>query len=115
MFRLIGLFALVPATMFLTVSFFVLFAVSKAEKDGLKKLGKTVAVLLWICAGLVLTAGVATMIKGHCPLMPRMAGCHKMGPMAGGEGFDKKCCDMKCDDMPCTPEEKAKMMKGSKK
>ncbi|MFA5275615.1 MAG: hypothetical protein WC417_01820 [Candidatus Omnitrophota bacterium] len=45
--------ALVPVTIFLTASFFVLFAARKADTQGLKSFGYLVTGLLWLCAALV--------------------------------------------------------------
>jgi hypothetical protein len=67
MCRFIGLLAVIPATMFLMVSFFVLFAVSKVDTLGLKKFGKVISVLLWICSALVLSAGISSIfLCGKC-------------------------------------------------
>ncbi|MGD0337039.1 MAG: hypothetical protein ABSB18_08105 [Candidatus Omnitrophota bacterium] len=45
---------IVSVTMFLTASFFVLFAARKTDAQGLKTFGYIVAVLLWISAALSL-------------------------------------------------------------
>jgi uncharacterized membrane protein YsdA (DUF1294 family) len=84
-----GLFALIPVTMLLTVSFFVLFAVQKTEHKGIKGLGRFAAVMLWICAFLFFSAGAVTLVKGS------MAGGmhHKM--MTGN------CCMEKGMAGPC--------------
>jgi len=86
--RLIGLFALIPATVLLTISFFVLFSLRKLEKEGLKAFGYVVAAFLWISALLVFSAGIYTLSTGRCPIMK---GCmtqdmmkHKMGMMGKG-------------------------------
>ena len=68
--RLVGLFAIIPTTMLLIVSFFVLFAVRKLEEGALKTFGCVLAVLLWISASLVLSAGLYTIATGQHPLMP---------------------------------------------
>lgn len=69
MIRLTGIFTLIPATVLLTISFFVLLALTQVESPGLKKLGKLVAVLLWVSAGLVLLAGIYILATGHHPLI----------------------------------------------
>lgn len=76
--RLVGLMAVIPITMLLTVSFFVLFTVSKTENKGLKKFGWTAAVLLWISAFMFFCGGMITTIKG--PAMMGMAQ-HRMNMM----------------------------------
>jgi hypothetical protein len=73
MFRLIGLFAIIPATVLLTISFFVLFALRKIEVQGLKAFGYVVAALLWIGVLLVLSLGLYTISKGRCPMVCPMA------------------------------------------
>ncbi len=65
MFRVFGLLALVPTTILLTISFFVLFAQKKLESNGLKTFGLIVAVLLWIAAGLVFSTGLLTLATGR--------------------------------------------------
>lgn len=53
----LGFFALIPATLLVTISFFVLFATKKMETAGLKTFGIIVAVLLWISAAMVFVTG----------------------------------------------------------
>ncbi|MFA5145720.1 MAG: hypothetical protein WC723_06985 [Candidatus Omnitrophota bacterium] len=72
--NIMGLFAIVPATLFLTISFFVLFAVRKLESPPLKAFGYVLAVLLWISSALVLGTGVYAMSSGRCPMMDMMQG-----------------------------------------
>ena len=66
MLRFVGIFALFPITMTLTISFFVLFTREKAAGSGLKSFATVVAVLLWLCALLALIAGIRIM-SGHVP------------------------------------------------
>ncbi|MFA5779404.1 MAG: hypothetical protein WC947_04650 [Elusimicrobiota bacterium] len=66
--RIMGLFSIIPVTVFLTVSFFVLFAVQKTEKQGLKQFGRVIAVLLWISAAAVLSMGIFVLSTGCHPL-----------------------------------------------
>ena len=70
--RLMGLFAIVPTTLILTVSFFVLFVVRKAESGALKVFGYVVAALLWASAILILSSGVYTLATGKCPMQKMM-------------------------------------------
>ncbi len=84
-FRFIGLFAIIPATVLLTVSFFVLFTLRKAETQGLKAFGYVVAVLLWLAAFLFFSVGVYTVSSGNRLIMPMMQ--QMMGyPMHGMMG-----------------------------
>lgn len=75
--RLTGLFAIVPTTLVLTVSFFVLFALRKIESNILKSFGYVIAALLWVSALLVFSSGVYTLSTGKCPtqkmMMPKRA------------------------------------------
>ena len=63
--NILGIFAIIPTTMFLMVSFFVLLGVDKTECENLKKFGRMVAVLLWICAALILILGTYVLITGN--------------------------------------------------
>jgi hypothetical protein len=71
MFRLIGLFALFPITMTLTISFFVLFTREKTTNSRLRSFAGVVAVLLWLCAALALFGGIAVLSTGQGPRMMR--------------------------------------------
>ncbi|MCU0651804.1 MAG: hypothetical protein MUC39_02550 [Candidatus Omnitrophica bacterium] len=65
------LFAIAPAAIFLAISFFVMLAANKADAKGLKTFGIVIAVMLWLSAAFVLTAG----ITGRCPMMKAMKNC----------------------------------------
>ncbi len=71
-FRLIGLFAIIPAALLLTVSFFVLFALRKIEAQGLKAFGYVIAALLWFGVILVISLGIYAMSTGRHPMCPMM-------------------------------------------
>jgi hypothetical protein len=86
--KLAGLMALVPATMFLMISFFVLLGASKAEGKGLKSFGKVIAVLLWLCSLMVFTGGMVMTAKGG-PMHMMMNKAGMMQDMAGCPGMDK--------------------------
>ena len=62
----------IPATIFLTISFFVLLGSEKTESTGLKTFGKVVTVLLWCIAVLVIICGIYMGVSGKCPPMGRM-------------------------------------------
>jgi len=79
--RLVGLIALVPATVLLTISFFVLVMISKIEKQGLKAFGYVVSALLWTAALLVLSIGIYTLSTGRCPMQNMMQHCMMQGKM----------------------------------
>jgi len=84
-FRLMGLFAIVPATLLLTVSFFVLFALRKIETQGLKAFGYVIAALLWVSVSLVLTMGIYILSTGRHPMLSAMKGmkCNMHEEMMG--------------------------------
>jgi len=103
--RFVGLIAVIPATMFLAVSFFVLFAAGKTELAGLKKFAKTIAVLLWICSALIFTAGVSTVFMGGCPMMKHHMKCCGMSQgMDCQQGMMQQ--GMVCDKMPVSKKVK---------
>jgi len=62
----------IPATIFLTISFFVLLCSEKTESPGLKTFGKVVAVLLWASAIMVIICGIYMCVSGKCPPMGMM-------------------------------------------
>ena len=62
------IFGLVHAVVLLTVSFFVLLAVSKTDSQVLKTFGYTIAVLLWVSAALTLGTG----LRGRHPMQYKM-------------------------------------------
>ncbi|MBN8216550.1 MAG: hypothetical protein J0L75_07895 [Spirochaetes bacterium] len=101
MSRFAVLFAVVPITVLLTASFFVLLGGEKAASAGLKKFAKVVAILLWVSAGVVCVGAVSRlccgpMMGGHPMMMNHgMGGMHgKMCPMGaqGGMKMPEGCC-----------------------
>jgi uncharacterized membrane protein len=85
--RIIGLFAIIPATVLLTISFFVLFTLRKVETQGLKAFGYVVASFLWVSALLVFSMGIYVLSTGRHPamaLMQEMMKCKMHGTMMGG-------------------------------
>jgi len=85
-FRLVGLFAIIPATVLLTISFFVLFALRKTETQGLRAFGYVIAALLWVGVLLILSLGLYTISTGRypmlCPMQAMMKG-HMQQMMKG--------------------------------
>ncbi len=120
--RLIGRLALIPTTVLLTISFFVLVVRVKIEQVGLKNFGLAVAVLLWLAAAVVFTAGIVSTTcvpKGVWGCVPYPA----MGMMGGhglmhGKGM-RPCCETmkkfmqehKCSGMEQPEEAPAKIAK----
>jgi len=86
MFRLLGLFAIIPTTVLLTISFFVLFTLRKTEAGGFKAFGYVILALLWCGALLVFSLGIYTISTGRC-IMQEMMQCKMQGMM--GEHMPK--------------------------
>ena len=85
MAKLIGLVAIIPLTMLLTVSFFVLLVLRKVEASPLKIFGYVIAALLWLSALMVLSGGIYNLSTGKCPMMTAMHQMKmKMCPMMKG-------------------------------
>jgi hypothetical protein len=76
--RLMGLCAIVPTTLVLTVSFFVLFALREVKSNVLKAFGYVVAAFLWISALLIFSVGIYTLATGKCPIQKMMMQKHGM-------------------------------------
>jgi hypothetical protein len=70
--NLLGLFAIIPTTVLLTISFFVLFALAKTESGALKTFGYVIAVCLWISAALIFSSGIYMITTGRHPMMNMM-------------------------------------------
>ena len=82
--RLLGLIALIPTSLLLAVSFFVLFMEQKAN-GGLKTYAKVVAAFLIAAALVVFSAGVYTVSTGECLTMKMMQGCKMKGASMGSK------------------------------
>ncbi len=85
MFRFMGLFALFPITMTLTISFFVLFTREKTASSRLRSFAWVVVVLLWLCAALALICGIVALSTGRSPWMMHRYGHRMMAPHRGWE------------------------------
>lgn len=68
-FRLLGMYTFIPATVFLAISFFVMFTIRKIEARGLKNFGNLVVFLLWFCALILFLSGVYAIITGRHPIV----------------------------------------------
>jgi len=86
MLRLMGLFAIIPATVFLTISFFILFTIRKIETGGLRVFGYVITALLWCCSLLAFSVGVYTLSTGRHPMisMLKHMQCGQMQGMMQG-------------------------------
>jgi hypothetical protein len=83
MARLAGFFAVIPVSVLLTISFFVLLTVRKAETQGLKAFGFVVAAVLWFASLVVFSTGIYILSTGRMPFryMMRPMMCEKMQMM----------------------------------
>ena len=89
---LYSFFTLIPATILLTISFFVLVVLRKIEARPLKVFGYIIAVLLWIGSLLIVSSGINSLSAGyrHGPYMkPGKAGRHMRG-MYGSDMLKQK-------------------------
>jgi hypothetical protein len=68
-FRLLGMYTMIPATIFLTISFFVLFTLRQSADRGFKIFGNIVVFLLWACALMIFLSGIYAVITGRHPLV----------------------------------------------
>ena len=84
--RFMGLFAIIPATLLLALSFFILFALRKTEAQGLKAFGYVIAAFLWVGVLLMVLAGMYVVSTGRHPMMDMMQQMSKQcqGMMSGG-------------------------------
>jgi len=68
-------FSLLPATVWLIIGFFVLFASTKAE-GGLRKFAQILAIWSFIIAALFLLGGAYVTLAGLCPMEAMMEQMH---------------------------------------
>lgn len=104
MTRLIGVLAIIPATILLTISFFALFAIRRTDTHTLKAFGYVIAGLLWLSALLVFSLGIYTVATGRHPavcMMREMMCMPRQGMMQGAPGeMMPGCVQMMKDKMP---------------
>jgi hypothetical protein len=68
-----------PATMCVTIGYFVLFAASKAD-DGIKTFGRVLAIWLFVIAAFIPIAGAYVTLAGLCPIEDILRTLHSAGP-----------------------------------
>jgi hypothetical protein len=91
MFRLAGLFAIIPLTVLLTISFFVLFARTKIESVALRAFAVVIALLLWLSGLLIFSGGAYTLMTGKHFVSQEMH--HMMwGKGLRARSWKKQCC-----------------------
>ncbi|MEW6008155.1 MAG: hypothetical protein AB1629_00775 [Candidatus Omnitrophota bacterium] len=69
MIRFMGLFTIIPATVLLTVSFFVIFTLGKLTSKQLRNFGIAIVILLWFSAALIFCLGIYTIVTGEHPMV----------------------------------------------
>ena len=72
-------FSLMPATICVTVGYFVLFAASKAD-DGIKVFGWVLAIWLFVIAAFIPIAGAYVTLAGLCPMADMLRTLHSARP-----------------------------------
>lgn len=72
-------FSLMPATICVTIGYFVLFAASKAE-GGIKTFGWILAIWLFVIAAFIPIAGAYVTLAGLCPMENILGTLHSARP-----------------------------------
>jgi len=70
-------FSLFPATIWLVIGFFVLFASTRTE-GGLKKFGKALAIWVFVIAAFFPLCGAYVTLSGLCPIEAMMDQVHTL-------------------------------------
>ncbi len=82
-------FSLIPATVWVIIGYFVLFASTKAE-GRLRKFGQVLAIWSFIIAALFPLAGAFVTLAGLCPMGAMMESMHSE-MMSSAAGFALSC------------------------
>lgn len=72
-------FSLMPATICVTIGYFVLFAASTAD-DGIKTFGWVLAIWLFVIAAFIPIAGAYVTLAGLCPMEDILRTLHSARP-----------------------------------
>ena len=75
--------SLVPATVWLIIGYFVLFAASRAD-GRLRIFGQVLAVWIFVIAAVIPLAGAYVTLAGLCPIEDMLRTMHSVGPGPGG-------------------------------
>jgi hypothetical protein len=73
-------FSLIPATLFVTIGFFVLFASSKVD-GGIKTFGRVLSIWIFVIALFPPIAGAYLTLSGQCPIERMMEEFGKRFPL----------------------------------
>ena len=68
-----------PATVCVTIGYFVLFAASKAD-EGIKTFGTILAIWLFVIAAFIPIAGAYVTLAGLCPMADMVRTLHSARP-----------------------------------
>jgi hypothetical protein len=68
-FRLLGIYTFIPATIFLVISYFVMLTMQKIDNRGLKSFGNVVVFLLWFSALIIFLSGIYAIVTGRHPIV----------------------------------------------
>jgi len=68
-------FSFIPATVWLVVGYFVLYASAKAE-GGIRKFGRVLAIWTFVIAAFLPVAGAYVTLAGLCPLEAMLSAAH---------------------------------------
>lgn len=71
--------SLVPATVWLTVGYFVLFTSSKSD-GGIRIFGRTLAIWLFVIAAVIPIAAAYISLAGLCPIDDMLKRMHSANP-----------------------------------
>ena len=82
-------FSLIPATVWVIIGFFVLFASTKAE-GGLRKFGQVLAIWAFVIAVLFPLGGAFVTLAGLCPIDALMESMHS-GVTSSAAGIALSC------------------------
>jgi hypothetical protein len=84
---LVTLIAIVPVTLLLAVSFFILFVIRKIDTKGLKVFGYVITLFLWISAVVLFFSGISAMsaAKKISSMIPKMRRSQLLPGMMGGQ------------------------------
>lgn len=78
------LFSIIPTTLLLMLSFFVLVVLRKIEERGLRIFGSVIVALLWLGALVTFSSEMYLAAKGKCPLLYKKHSIVGHGAMKGG-------------------------------
>ncbi|MFA5092737.1 MAG: hypothetical protein WC543_02175 [Candidatus Omnitrophota bacterium] len=85
MMKMFPLLAIVPISVLLTLSFFVLYTLRKVEEKPLKAFGYVVVGFIWLATLIMFSGAVYRMAKGPMPMKCMMQ--KRMGMMMGKDGM----------------------------